>query len=102
MITETKNQYLCYLIVPCETGSEGWSGWMYYCVAEGDTPEQIVRNWIENVNLIYGIDLSKDLYIDNKTGHISVHYYPFYMNELKTSVYGHSEKISIDFNYIKH
>ena len=36
-----KKTWLVYLLLDCETGSEGWSGWMYHCVAFGNTDEEI-------------------------------------------------------------
>ena len=95
-------KYLCYILTSCEMGSEGWSGWMYYCVAQGNTPEEVVHNWIDNVKLLYGIDLSNDLHIDEHTKCISIHYYKFCMNELKGTIYGDSQELNIEFPYRKH
>jgi hypothetical protein len=94
-----KKSWLVYLLEPCEMGSDGWSGWMYYCIAFGDTDEEIYNNWIDNVNKIYGVDLSKDLKC--KDGYWSC-YYSIHKCELPTSVYGHSQPINIEKCYSKH
>jgi len=91
--------WLVYLVSSCEMGSEGWSGWCYYCVAFGDTDEEIYNNWVENVKLIYGVDLSNDLKEHN--GYWSC-YYPIYKNQLPTSVYGDSQPLLIEKCFRKH
>lgn len=96
---DKKKTWLVYLVSSCEQGSEGWSGWMYHSVAFGNTEEEIYNNWIENVKKIYNVDLSKDLRCTN--GHWSC-YYPLYKNELKTSVYGHSEPLFVSSCYQEH
>jgi hypothetical protein len=95
-----KKTWLVYLLSCCEMGTEGYSGWMYHSVAFGDTDEEIYNNWIENVKKIYDVDLSKDLKCVD--GHWHCHYYPLHKNELKTSVYGHSEPLFIDACYQKY
>ena len=94
-----KKTWLVYLIYPCETGSEGWSGWMHYAVAEGNTDEEIYNNWLENVKKIYNVDLSKDLNCCD--GYWSC-YYPLAKNELPTSVYGNSYPLFVEAQYRKH
>ena len=66
------------------------------------TPEEIVHNWIDNVKLLYGIDLSNELHINEDTKYISIHCYKFCMNELKESIYGDSQELNIEFPYRKH
>lgn len=94
-----KKTWLVYLVSSCEQGTEGWSGWMYYSVAFGNTDEEIYNNWIDNVKKIYDVDLSKDLRCTN--GYWSC-YYPLHKNELKTSVYGHSEPLFVNACYKEH
>lgn len=94
-----KKTWLVYLVSSCEQGSEGFSGWQYQSVAFGNTDEEIYKSWIENVNKIYDVDLSKDLRCTN--GYWSC-YYPLHKNELKTSVYGHSEPLFIASCYREH
>ena len=95
----TKKTWLVYLLSDCEMGSEGWSGWMYYCVAFWNTDEEIYNNWVENVKKIYGNDLSSDLKCNN--GHWSC-YYELCKNELPTQVYGHSEELNVEKCYRGH
>lgn len=94
-----KKTWLVYLVSSCEMGSEGWSGWAYYAVAQGDTDEEIYNNWLENVKKIYDVDLSKDLKCHN--GYWSC-YYPLAKNELPTSVYGDSQPLFVEAQYRKH
>ena len=95
-------KYLCYVLTACEMESGGFSGWSYYCVAQGNTPEEIVHNWIDNVKLLYGVDLSNELRINEDTKYISIQCYKFCMNELEESIYGDSQELNIEFPYRKH
>lgn len=97
---DRKKKWLCYLLSDCEQGSEGWSGWMYYAVAFGNTEEEIAKSWAENVKATYGVDLTSDLKYDN--GHWFCSWFRINMHELKTSVYGKSEPIRIEFSYREH
>lgn len=100
--------WLVYLIDGCEMGSEGWSGWSYYAVAHGDTDEEIYNDWLEQVKIIYGVDLSKDLehsvgtYQNGESYDYWSCYYPLAKNELPTSVYGNSKELTIDKKYDEH
>lgn len=96
---DRKKTWLVYLVSSCETGSEGWSGWMYHSVAFGNTDEEIYNNWVENVKMIYDVDLSENLKCTD--GYWSC-YYPLYKNELKTCVYGHSEPLFVNACYREH
>lgn len=95
-----EKKWLVYLLFPCEMGSEGWSGWMYYSVAFGNTDEEIYNNWVENVKKIYNVDLSEDLKYSN--GYWHCHYYPLCKNELPTSIYGDSQPLFVETQYRKH
>ena len=97
-----KKTYLVYQVGSCEQGSDGWSSRYFPCVAQGNTPEEIVHNWIDNVKLLYGVDLSNELHINEDTKYISIHCYKFCMNELKESIYGDSQELNIEFPYRKH
>ena len=97
--TLNKKVWLVYLLSRCEQGSDGFSGWQYYSIAFGNTDEEIYNNWLENVKMIYGVDLSEDLKCIN--GYWSC-YYPICKNELPTSIYGHSQSIFVEAQYKKH
>ena len=99
-IMDRKKEWLCYLLNDCEQGSEGWSSWMYYGVALGNTEEEIARSWAESVKATYDVDFTSDLKCYN--GHWFCDWFRINMHELKTSVYGHSEPIKIEFPYEKH
>ena len=96
---ENNKKWLVYLLESCEQGAEGWSGWMYYCIAFGNTDEEIYNNWLKNVKKVYEVDLSKNLRYDN--GNWTC-YYDLYKVELKNSIYGHSKPIDINYNFEKH
>lgn len=93
--------YLCYLLGDCEQCSEGWRAYMYYCVAEGNTPEEICKNWLENVKTLYNVDLSKDVFF-GKSDTIFFHGNKFCASKLKTGVYGYPQELNINFTYEKH
>lgn len=97
---DRKKEWLCYLLSSCEQGSEGWSGWMYYAVAFGNTEEEVARSWAENVKATYGVDFTGRLKCHN--GYWFCDWFRINMCELKTSVYGLSEPIKIEFPYRKH
>lgn len=92
-------RYLVYLITSCEMGSEGWSGWMYYSVAYGFTEEEIYNDWVKNVKLIYGVDLSGDLKCNNGVWSC---YYPLAKNILPTEVYGNALPLKVEENFERH
>lgn len=94
-----KKTWLVYLLSSCELGSEGWSGWLYYSVARGNTDEEIYHDWIKNVKAIYDVDLSKDLKCYD--GFWSC-YYPLVKNELPTSIYGDSQQLYIEKSFRSH
>lgn len=89
-----KKIWLVYLLDKCDIGSEGWSGWSYYCIAEGNTDEEIYKDWLKNVKAIYGVDLSKHLR-QQEDGRWTC-YYDLAKNELPTSVYGVSKPLLIE------
>ena len=65
-----KKTYLVYQVGTCEMGSEGWSSRYFPCVAQGNTKEEVVNNWVENVKTLYGqtinpkYDSKSDSYYD--------------------------------------
>lgn len=95
-----KNKYLVYQVGSCEMGSEGASSRYYFCVAEGNNKDDIIENWCDNVEKLYGVrpnpkyDDKTDRYYD---------YYPIYMNRLINN-YGCAEAgtLSIIDKYRKH
>lgn len=89
----SKPQYLVYQVGSCQQGSEGASSRYFACVAEGNTKAEIIRNWAENVELLYGIkpnprhNVQSDTYTD---------YYPICMNRLIDSYeYAQAKEIAI-------
>lgn len=47
-----KQKYLVYQVGSCEMGLKGASSRYFFCVAEGDTKEEVIQNWVENVELL--------------------------------------------------
>ena len=92
-------RWLVYLLAPCEQGSEGFSGWAYHSIADGNTDEEIYNNWIKNVKKIYDVDLSSSLKCTD--GFWSC-YYPLCKNELPMEVYGHAEPLYVERRFRKH
>lgn len=95
-----KPMYLVYQVGSTEMGSEGGSSRYFFCVAEGNTKEEVIQNWVENVELLYGhrpnpkYDEKSDSYYD---------YYPIYMNKL-VDRYGYAlaQEIAIIDRYRTH
>lgn len=94
-----KKTYLVYQVGSCEQGSDGWSSRYFPCVAQGNTKEEVINNWVENVKTLYGVSISpkynakSDSYYDD---------YGIYMNELILDVYGDVEPYKIENCFRKH
>lgn len=95
-----KQKYLVYQVGSTEMGSEGASSRYFFCVAEGNTKEEVIQNWVENVELLYGhkpepkYNEKSDSYYD---------YYPIYMNRLVDSYgYALAQEIAIIDRYRTH
>ena len=86
-----KKKYLVYQLGQCEMGSGGRSNYYYYAVAEGDTEEEIMKSWAENVKLLYGVELNPKKRDDGKWED----YYLVVFNELLSSVSGGATKLCI-------
>jgi hypothetical protein len=94
-----KKTYLVYQVGSCEMGSEGWSNRYYPCIAQGNTKQEVIDNWVENVKIIYGHILNPVYHESTAT---YVDYYPIYMNELVLSVYGDAQPYEIINCYKQH
>lgn len=94
-----RKSYLVYLLMECEMGTEGWSGWNYYAVVHGDTDEEVYNDWVEQCKIIYGVDFSEDLKCYNGKWFCR---YELVKHELPSSVYGHSQPLFIEECYRKH
>ena len=99
MIDEFKpNKYLVYQAGTCEMGSEGFSSYYYFCVAQGNTEEEIIMNWAENVEKLYGVKINPKKWHNGKW----YDYYPILMEKLPESMYGRAGHIEIVNHYEKH
>lgn len=93
-----KKMYLVYQVGACEIGSEGQSSMHHVCVATGNTEDEVIENYIENVKRLYGYKLNP---IKNEYG-IWQDYYIIQMTEIKQSVYGHVEDYEVILKYKRH
>ena len=97
--TNKLKTYLVYQLIDCEMGSEGWSYKTYLCVAQGNTKHEVVKNWVENVKALYGVDLHPKY---NSTTKTYSDYYPIVMTPLITEAYGRATPYRIDKGYEGH
>ena len=93
-----QKKWLVYQVGTFEMGSEGWSSMHHVCVAEGNTPKEVIENYVENVRLLYGYELNPKLVGEN----IWWDYYRIAMTEIKTSVFGNVESYCVGLNYSEH
>ncbi len=94
-----KKTYLVYQVGTCEMGTEGCSSIHFPCIAQGDTKEEVVENYIDNVEALYRYRLEPK-YIEKSDSYID--YYPIEMKELTLSVYGHIRELNVETVYEKH
>lgn len=95
-----KKKYLVYQVGSCEMGSEGSSARYFFCVAEGNTKEEVIENWCDNVEKLYGTRPNPKY---NEKMCCYYDYYPIYMNRL-IDVHGYAQvdTLSIIDRYRKH
>lgn len=55
------NTWLCHIVKLPETGSEGYTSFMYSSIAHGDTDKEILQSYLKNVKAIYDVDLVQDV-----------------------------------------
>ena len=53
--------WLCHIVKLPEVGSEGYSSFMYSCVAHGDTDEEILKSYIKNIKQVYDVDFENNI-----------------------------------------
>lgn len=94
-----KKTYLVYQVGTCEMGSEGVSSIHHPCIAQGDTKKEVIENYIDNVEALYGYRLNPK-YIEESDTYVD--YYPIDMRELILSVYGDIQGFNIETAYRKH
>ena len=93
-----KQKWLVYFIyspVMCQHDT----GWRYFSVASGDTDEEIYRDWVNNVKLIYGVDYSDKIKYDEHLKKWFCNYEELYKCKLPDYVIGHANPISINCTY---
>lgn len=100
-MNDSKKCWLVYLVGSCEMGSEGWSDIQYPCVCYGDTDEEILEDYLANIETLYGDDFMRKNLTHNKNGTVNS-YYPIHKVMIPRSVYGHVKDYSIILTYGDH
>lgn len=101
MIDDSKKSWLVYLVGSCEMGSEGYSSMMYPCVCYGDTDEEILSDYLANIETLYGSDFMRKNLSFNESGNVSS-YYPIHKVRIPREVYGRVEDYIITLRYEDH
>jgi len=86
-----KRLWLVYQLGATEMCHSGFSSYWYYSVAEGDSEDEAVINWAENVKVLYKVELKpkKNEYGDWEAC------YPIVANELPYDVFGTPHRLDI-------
>ena len=86
-----KRLWLVYQLGSSEQSGSGWNRYWYYCIAEGDTEDEAILNWAENVKTLYNVELKpkKNEYGDWES------FYPIVANELPYDVFGTPHRLDI-------
>lgn len=95
----SKDTYLVYLVEDCEQDMNGWAGWSYYAVVQGNSTKEIAYGWVEAVKNLYGVDFSNDLVCHNGKWFSR---YPIAMTKLPKNVHGRPRELVIEPNFDKH
>lgn len=95
----SKDSYLVYLVEDCEQGMDGYAGWSYYAVVQGNTTKEIAYTWVEAVKSMYGVDFSNELVCHNGRWYAR---YLISMTKLPKVVQGKPKELVIEANYDKH
>lgn len=94
-----KRLWLVYQIRPCEMGTDGYSGWCSYCIAQGETDKEIYNSWAENMRTLYGGSYKFDPKEHNGSWS---DYYPLAKIELPKEIYGHAQQLELIKHFIPH
>lgn len=101
MIDDSKKSWLVYLVGSCEMGSEGHSCMMYPCVCYGDTDEEILSDYLANIETLYGSDFMRKNLSFDKSGDVSS-YYPIHKVKIPRGVYGRVKDYIVTLQYEDH
>lgn len=101
MKDDSKKCWLVYLVGSCEMGSEGWSDILYPCVCYGDTDEEILEDYLANIETLYGDDFMRKGLEYYEDGRVSS-YYPIHKVRIPKSEYGHVKDYHITLIFGDH
>jgi len=87
----TKPLWLVYQLGEQEQGSECWSSYWHYCIAEGEDKEEAILNWAKNIKVLYNVELYPKI---NRLGYWES-YYPIVATKLPTNVFGETRPLEI-------
>lgn len=82
--------YLVYQLGTVESGTGGRSSYYFYAIAFGNTEEDVVKSWAENVEKIYGVKL-----VPKFENGVWNSYHRIVWNELPVSLYGNTPMLNI-------
>lgn len=93
-------KYLGYIVEEnCEC-SDGRSEYKFVCVCQGKNKEEILQNYLDNVLLLYEVDLSKDMpYI---SGLSYMYYHEIKFSKIPEVVFGYADKLEIEAIFKEH
>lgn len=97
-VCDSKDLYLVYYVGQCEMGSDGYSSMINVCVASGNTEDEVVENYKENVKRLYGYDIHPT---KTDSGQF-VDYCPIKMVKIDREAYGHVRDYEVTLKYEKH
>lgn len=86
-----KKKYLVYELGQCEQGSEGLSTYYGYAICTGDTIEEVMEDYKQQVKELYGTDCNP---INTPYGWTN--YYRLAYNELPDTIHGYTKKLNIE------
>ena len=91
--------WLCHIVKLPETGSEGYSSFMYSCIAHGNTDKEILDSYVKNVKAIYDVDLENNIK-KGTDGSIYIDWFQIVKFPVLTEQLG-IIKITDDYNLLK-
>lgn len=101
MKNDSKKCWLVYLVGSCEMGSEGWSDILFPCVCYGDTDEEILEDYLTNIEKLYEDDFMRKNLEYYEDGSVCS-YYPIHKVKIPRPVYGHVKDYSMILTYREH
>lgn len=86
-----RETYLVYILGTPEMGAEGWTQYFYYALAQGNTIEEVMADYKNQVKLMYNVDVNPELHKNGKW----YSYYEIAYNKLPYEVKGECNQLNI-------